>query len=511
MLKKLITVTALFVFILPVFLYGQQQSRPASLAELDQFLVESAIRLDLRLRGLSGGSGGQTPQIGVGEFTIMDNLVPLSDIWRNGILDTLANIQNRTYTLHDAAVPSGEYLISGIILEAGSSIRITTRITRASDSSVIASWNSDLAKNSFTLELLENPGSSQVRRDRYETDSIGNPVPVEISGELVSRTIHNSDDRDFFLVRPEGGTMVTVETTGSSIDTMMELYSEEGELISSDDDGGSGENARIGFIAESGKSYTVMVKGYSSGTGDYGFRASSEPIPDRDREPNNSREQASPISIGESIQAALPSGDIDWYSLEIPEGDQRLIVFTEGDNDTCLSLYGSSGLLAEDDDSGSGSNARISKVLPRGTVYIKVSLYNESSSAVAYTLQTRIQSSPAGDQWEPDDSARQAKDIELNVSQTHNFGDGDDEDWVKFTVTRRGSYSIMARGASGPELDTVIELFDSDLDSIAEDDDGGERYSSRLSVDLDPGVYYIKVTTLDDNPEDDYTLLVRAE
>ncbi|MDR1128258.1 MAG: PPC domain-containing protein [Treponema sp.] len=510
MLKKLITVTALFVFILPAFLYGQQQSRPSSLAEIDQFLVESAIRLDLRLRGLPGGSGGQTPQIGIGEFTILDDLVPLSDIWRNGILDTLANVQNRTYTLHDTAVPSGEYLISGVILEAGSSIRITTRITRTSDSSVIASWNSDLAKNSFTLELLENPGSSQARRDRYEPDSMGNPVPVEISGEPVSRTLHNSDDRDFFLVRPEGGNLVTVETTGS-IDTMMELYSEEGELISSDDDSGSGGNARIGFLAENGKSYTVMVKAYSSGTGDYGFRASSEPIPDRDREPNNRREQASPISIGESIQAALPSGDVDWYRLEIPEEGTRLVVFTEGDNDTCLSLYDGSALIAEDDDSGSGSNARISKVLPRGTVYIKVNLYNESSSATAYTLQTRTQSSPAGDQWEPDDSARQAKDIEINVSQTHNFSDSEDEDWVKFTVTRRGNYSITAKGASSPDLDTVIELFDSDLDSIAEDDDGGERYSSRLSVNLDPGVHYIKVTTLDDNPEDDYTLLVRAE
>ncbi|MDR1412174.1 MAG: PPC domain-containing protein [Spirochaetaceae bacterium] len=514
MLKKLITVTALFVFFLPAFLYGQQQQppKPASLAELDQFLVETAIRLDLRLRGLPRESNGQMSRVGVGSFTLADELVALSDIWKNGVLDTLTNVQNRTYALRDTASPPNEYLLSGIILEAGNTVRVTTRIIKTADSSLIASWNSDLAKTPFISELLEAAdASSSARRDRFETDSQGNPVPVETGGAAISRTIHNGDDRDFFLVRLEEGGMVVAET-GGNMDTMMEIYGESGDMITSNDDGGGGENARCVFFAEGGKSYTAMVRGYSSETGSYTFRVSREDIPDLSWEPNDSREQAHPITPGRLRAAFFPAEETDWYALEIPAEGARLIVSTESDSDTWLTLYDSEGqLLAEDDDGGHDNNARISMYLPAGTVYIKANLYGAGSSAAFYTLETRIQFPATRDEWEPDNSASRAKDIETGVPQTRNFSDSDDEDWVKFTVTERGRYTIRARGVSGPELDTFIELFDSEMDSIDEDDDGGERYDSRLSANLAPGVYYIKVSTLDDDPGDDYTLSVSAE
>ncbi|MDR1178290.1 MAG: DVUA0089 family protein, partial [Spirochaetaceae bacterium] len=54
---------------------------------------------------------------------------------------------------------------------------------------------------------------------------------------------------------------------------------------------------------------------------------------------------------------------------------------------------------------------------------------------------------------------------------------------------------------------TYIELYDADENLIDEDDDGGENYDSYLSVNLEPGDYYIKVTTLDSNPPEDYYLL----
>jgi hypothetical protein len=200
MTGKLITVTALCVFLLPALLHGQQQPRPASLAELDQFLVETAIRLDLRLRALPRESGGQLPRISAGDFTLLDEPVALGDVWKNGILDTLAAVQNRTYILLDTSAPPGEYLLSGVILRAGNSVRVTTRVVRVSDSALIASWNSDLAMTPFVEELLEAAGnSSSVRRDRFENDSRKNPVPAEIGGDSLFRT--SNGDRGFFLVR----------------------------------------------------------------------------------------------------------------------------------------------------------------------------------------------------------------------------------------------------------------------------------------------------------------------
>jgi hypothetical protein len=151
MLKRSIGVIVLLAVFLPALLYGQQQ-KPASLAELDAFLIETAIRLDLRLRGLPRESG-EMPRIGIGSFPLSGAQIPLSNIWKNGIFDTLANVQNRTYVLRDAA-SSNDYLLSGVILEAGNTVRITTRVVKASDSSLIFSWNSDLEKTSFVMELL---------------------------------------------------------------------------------------------------------------------------------------------------------------------------------------------------------------------------------------------------------------------------------------------------------------------------------------------------------------------
>jgi hypothetical protein len=160
MLKKLISAAALFVFFLPALLYGQRQPEPASIAELDSFLIETAIRLDLRLRAMPREGDGQTPRISVGGFTLREEQVVLSIVWKNGILDTLANVQNRNYILRNTEAPPSDYILSGVIIDAGNSVRVTTRIIKAADLSLLASWNSDLAKTPFVMELLEPAGET---------------------------------------------------------------------------------------------------------------------------------------------------------------------------------------------------------------------------------------------------------------------------------------------------------------------------------------------------------------
>jgi hypothetical protein len=49
-------------------------------------------------------------------------------------------------------------------------------------------------------------------------------------------------------------------------------------------------------------------------------------------------------------------------------------------------------------------------------------------------------------------------------------------------------------------MDTYMELYD-----------GGESLDSRLSVRLQPGVYYLKVECLDDEPDEPYTISITAE
>jgi hypothetical protein len=49
------------------------------------------------------------------------------------------------------------------------------------------------------------------------------------------------------------------------------------------------------------------------------------------------------------------------------------------------------------------------------------------------------------------------------------------------------------------------------MNSIGEDDDGGDGLDSRLSLHLESGLYYLKAECLDENPNQPYTISITAE
>jgi hypothetical protein len=49
------------------------------------------------------------------------------------------------------------------------------------------------------------------------------------------------------------------------------------------------------------------------------------------------------------------------------------------------------------------------------------------------------------------------------------------------------------------------------MNSIGEDDDGGDNLDSRLSIRLNTGFYYLKIRCLDDEPDQPYTVSIQAE
>jgi hypothetical protein len=205
--------------------------------------------------------------------------------------------------------------------------------------------------------------------------------------------------------------------------------------------------------------------------------------------------------------------DEDFFLL-LPDADGRLVAETTGSIDTYMHLYNADTkeLLAEDDDGGSGYNARIRYNVRAGSRYIaKVRALDGETGNYGFRayLQILVQITP--DEYEPDDEPSSAKSIEIGTPQQHTFHTGNDVDWVKFQVTRSGRYTIRARGVISNRLDTYIELYNAGLNLIAEDDDGGESYDARLSLRLDNGLYYLKVECLDDEPDQPYIISIQAE
>jgi hypothetical protein len=112
-----------------------------------------------------------------------------------------------------------------------------------------------------------------------------------------------------------------------------------------------------------------------------------------------------------------------------------------------------------------------------------------------------------GDSFEPDGTSGQASSIQPGRSQMHSISPVADVDWVKFTLNAPRNIILETAGDSG---DTVLYLYNGSLTQIATNDDGGNGYFSRISLDALPaGTYYAKVREYGDNDEiASYTLLL---
>ncbi|MCL1815022.1 MAG: PPC domain-containing protein [Treponema sp.] len=480
---------AVFLLFLTMPLFSQAQS----LAELDRESGAAAEKITQHFRG-----AGRTVSVEIAFFASSGIETPLGNYWRQNLISLLSGTGGFT-VFSSAPNVRGDYVLSGEILDLGEIVRIYTRLSAKDNSAVLASWTNDLEKTPALANLLVTESSSRhfsVPRDAYEEDSWENPIAVIIDGQVISRTIH-LDDQDWHLIRPERNMLAVMETFGPT-DTVMELYDKERNRLALDDDSGEGENARIEYFLEGGKPYIAMVRGYGrSDTGPYQFSVREIPLP-----PNrNNQTQASAFPLERrEVESFLTPGDQHWYSFTLPN-EARVRIYTRGRVVTLLFLNDDSGreLARSEDSESQGGNARIIRSLESGTYYIMVQ-GNGRNAAGAYFLFTRIQEQ-TGDEYDPDDTPEQAKEIKIGETQRRIFIDGDDADWVFFTAETAGIYRITARGERSGQVDTYLELFDNNLRLIAEDDDGGPGYSSQLRQRLNPGRYYLRISYLDDEPE----------
>ncbi|MCK4618800.1 MAG: PPC domain-containing protein [Desulfobacterales bacterium] len=82
-------------------------------------------------------------------------------------------------------------------------------------------------------------------------------------------------------------------------------------------------------------------------------------------------------------------GRKDCYKFIVAE-EGRYTVETEGRTDLVMALYGPDSetkLIARDDDSGTGWNAKIAADLSPGMYYVRVEHYNSQSGTGAYSIK----------------------------------------------------------------------------------------------------------------------------
>ena len=511
---KKITAIFLIFFFAAAIIFAQETESP--IVQMDEAVKNLANSIHAVL------TEKRAENVIIGQFTYMDGIPPFSSYWVNQLTVELTNMRGRNYTILSGNSQDAKWTIVGEIVQAADIIRVFTRLIRLSDRAIEGSFFSTFRRNEHINDMISqasaNTGSSSSVRDAREPDSWESPVNYTLGTNpnvpVMNRTITEGDE-DFFLLTPDRDGRLTAETTGN-IDTIMHLYNyDSGDEIASNDDGGQGTNARITQNVRANTRYLAVVRGYgSSTTGPYGFRAFLIV-----REGASSFENPISYEIGMSDETAvtvnrtLQNGDEDYFLL-VPSRSGRLTIETTGRTDTYMELFDSDEeLLDENDDGGSNYNARIRfNVVAGNTYYAVVRGYNqETTGNYGFRAFFPASGSMAPDEYEPDNEPSQAKPIEIGSSQQRTFHSSDDVDWVSFQITQSGRYVINVRGVNNNRLDTYIELYDNNTNLIAEDDDGGDSLSSRLSVNLAAGTYLLKIWCLDEEPNQGYTLNIAEQ
>ncbi|MCL2042909.1 MAG: hypothetical protein FWG89_02080 [Treponema sp.] len=91
-----------------------------------------------------------------------------------------------------------------------------------------------------------------------------NTHTLTVNGSALSGNVSNGSGLNYEVRTSSAGTLV-VETTGNT-DTYLIAYNSSYNQVASDDDGGSGNNARISINVRANETYYFNVTGYSTST-----------------------------------------------------------------------------------------------------------------------------------------------------------------------------------------------------------------------------------------------------
>jgi hypothetical protein len=229
-------------------------------------------------------------------------------------------------------------------------------------------------------------------------------------------------------------------------------------------------------------------------------------------EPNDSASAASPVKPGR-YNLSFTDGDTDWFSFKI-SSPVIMRIYTEGDLDTCLGVYGPNDHdleIGSDDDGGEDYNARLSVNLSDAdTYYIQAGPYDGDTGSYVLVLEAVEFRT---DRMEPNNSRAQAKALDVSRPPSElSLFPAEDEDWFKLDLRsfqyREGE--VLAISTTG-EVDTYMTIFQGGT-LVEENDDSPESVNARIVFFPERGVndYYLVIRGYDGAVVGEYGIAVET-
>ncbi|MEN8162921.1 MAG: PPC domain-containing protein [Acidobacteriota bacterium] len=205
-------------------------------------------------------------------------------------------------------------------------------------------------------------------------NTIGGATTLNGCGTTPS-SIDCPGDVDYFKLIPATSGDYTFETTGS-VDTKLLLQDALGADLAFDDDSGQGLNAHLTHSLQSGISYFIRLEAFSiDQTGPYGLTITgcNASNCDQDIEGDTVSSAVSLSTCGVTDAEFDCNDDVDVFRFQAPLS-VTYTFSTAGTRDTIIRLLdGNGNPLAVDDNSGNGSNARLTHSMTAGeAVFLEI-------------------------------------------------------------------------------------------------------------------------------------------
>ena len=311
--------------------------------------------------------------------------------------------------------------------------------------------------------------------------------------------LDGASDVDVFRFEVRNDAQLTIYTTGDT-DTTGRLHVDSGQV--ENDDGGEGSNFKIVEEVSPG-TYFVEVTPFEDDSGEYVFQVDFAYTEIGDSWQDAFKLDSLPFSVPTAIDT---SDDIDWYLGYVREKG-TLHLQTRGTTDTvCEIRVTSTSKLKSygDDDSGVDQNCHVQMTVVPDWYYFNVAGNNGATGEYEVVFELQLE-----------DDHGNATESATNVStdsdhweyRTYAHLDEADVDYFKLDLKYDGDLSTSSQS----DLDLTAELFNENEESVIFNDDSGEGRNFGFTVNVEKGVYYLKVEGYFDEAIGPYVLDVNFE
>jgi Ca2+-binding RTX toxin-like protein len=329
-------------------------------------------------------------------------------------------------------------------------------------------------------------------------------------GDAVAGRINAAGDQDWYRVTLTAGHQYAFDLQGEPSDQgtlddpLLRLLDSTGAALGFDDDSGQGFDASILFNAPETGTYYLSAQGYSSSVGTFALGAFDLDDP---------RDVLAEAGTGSSLpmQGAVtgtinPSGDEDWFQVELVAGRQYRFDLQGSDSDDgslvdpylrLLDRFGAR--VAFDDDSGAGLNSRFTYTAGyTGTYFLSAEAFGDSRGT--FLLGATDLSAGTGDVRS---NSLTASMLAVGGSIRGTIAANGDEDWYRVFLRGGHEYHFDLRGGDseqGTLADPYLRLLNNSGAEVDFDDDSGVGRDSSLVYTPAQNAYYFLAAS-------DYALL----